>query len=131
MFLAIAVVAIAVAAVAFGRSEGRHAVQEQQRGLLAARAGVDSRLLQPTQSIYDPGAGLQCLIYGFVGNPLGLELCFDAQGRLVESVDRRGVEHVSTLRFERTAAPFRLPPAEVELAVSRVPVADRQTGLIP
>jgi hypothetical protein len=118
-------------AVPYGRSEGERAVDSQQRGLLATRAAVGGQLLRPTQSVYDPASGLQCLIYGAVGSPLGLELCFDSFGGLIESVNRRGPERISSLRWARGDAPFRISPTNVERAVRNVPPDERQTGLLP
>jgi len=126
-----ALVAFVVAAVAYGRSEGERAVDVQQRGLLAVRAAVGARLVHPTQSVYDPGSGLQCLVYRVGRRPSALELCFDSAGGLIEAVDRRGKERISTVRWSRSDAPLHIPPSEVVQAVKNVIPADRLEGLLP
>jgi hypothetical protein len=126
-----ALLAFAIAAVAYGRSEGRHATGIQRAGLLEVRAAVGRRLSHPGQSVYDSEDGLQCLLYGTYGNPLENELCFDSTGGLVEAVDRNGPEQIWSVRWDRAQAPFSITPAKLEAAVQNVPEVNRQTGLLP
>jgi hypothetical protein len=122
---------LAAAAGWYGTVEGAGAIDRQQQGLLAVRTAVGPRLLHPGQAVYDLGGRLQCLAYAVNSNVFALELCFDSQGRLIEAVDRRGVEHISTLRWRPSEAPLRLAPAEVERAVKNVPKENRLYGLVP
>lgn len=125
------VVIVSIGAVVYGRHEGRNALGVQQRGLSADRAAVGSRLLRPQQAYYDTGRYLECLTYPTDHLLFGLELCFDRSGWLVEAVDRRGGERISSLVWARSSSPVRVSPALVDRAVRSVPAALRINGLLP
>ncbi len=131
VILAIAAVVLAAVAIVYGRAEGAGAVKTEQRALLAARAAVGDRLMHPDEAIYDPGGALECLTYPVNGNLFALELCFDAQGRLVEAVDRRSVERISSFRWGPQHAPFRISPQALDRAANSVPPGVRLEGLVP
>jgi hypothetical protein len=99
--------------------------------MLEVRAAVGRGLFHPTQAIYDRGGFLECLNYLRAGKPAALELCFDATGRLIETVDRRHGETISSLRWGRSHAPLRVDPRAVDGAVSRLQPGARYDGLLP
>lgn len=121
---------LAAGAAWYGTVEGAGAIDRQQQGLLAVRTAVGARLLHPAQAFYDLGGRLQCLTYPAKGNLFALELCFDSSGHLIEAVDRRNAERISTLRWRPTEAPLRIAPAEVERALRNVPPKNRLYGLV-
>lgn len=127
----VVVAAVVAGLIVIGRYEGRRTVGQQQRQLLAARAAVGNRLLHPNQAIYDPGGALECLTYPVNGNLFGLELCFDASGRLVESVDRRSGELISSVRWGPQHAPFTIPLADLKRAENSVEPGNQLVGLVP
>lgn len=58
-------------------------------------------------------AELDCLFYESGRHPFALQLCFDEEGRLVETVDRRGgaVQYVSLAPAD---AETRVDPADLD-----------------
>src|SRR5260221_3237811 len=117
--------------IVLGRFEGRRAVATQQRGLLAVRAAVGDRLLHPQQAIYDAGGALECLTYPAAHNLFGLELCFDGSGRLVESVDRRNGEQISSFRWGPQHTPFTISLKDLRRAANSVEPGNQLDGLVP
>jgi hypothetical protein len=112
--------ALLVAAVLVGGWEGDRFRDEMRAGIASVRAVVGP-LDNPALTHYRLQDGLTCLVYGRDGNELALELCFDAAGRAVEAVDRRGadVERWS-LRPEPDAASIRVDPAQVDRLRTRL-----------
>jgi hypothetical protein len=98
-FIGIALMALALV---LGRWEEQRNVEEARSGLAAAYFAVGGRIDAPTLSGYrpaydpniapTPGLPMDCLFYELDGEPYAIQLCFDARGRLVEAVDRRGGE---------------------------------------
>ena len=124
-----ALIALLGVAVLYGRAEGRSAVRNQQRQLDRLRKAVGPRLLRPGFTTYDGASGLTCLIYAARGRSLGLELCFDPQGRLVEAVDRRTPnERIASLRWDPASAPSSIAPSLLRAVLARVPP---RLGLVP
>lgn len=82
------VVVAAVVIVVVGRRE--HAAEQRYdlEGIAFVRSLVGARVAKPVN--YRVESGLYCLLYAVRGRVFALELCSDAQGRLVEAVDRRG-----------------------------------------
>jgi hypothetical protein len=68
----------------------------------------------PTLSGYRHQPGFDCLVYRRGSNPYALELCVDAQGRVVETIDRR--------RFDRVVSDLHYDPSRATLRVSRAQV---------
>lgn len=68
--------------------------------------GLRSRALDA----YRLAPWFDCLAYSARAGPYALELCFDAQGRLVETIDRRGVKPtIASLREQPSLATLRVP----------------------
>ncbi len=101
--------------VLVGRSEGRRHAREENRGIAQIRALVgplDSRSLDRYRLL----PNFSCLLYGRHGNPFALELCIDADGRVVEAIDRldRRKPRIYSLREDPSAATVRVDRAEVD-----------------
>jgi len=82
------VLVVLVALVPVGRWERGHRADTQNRGLRSVLAAVGP-LDQPSLDAFRYLFNFQCLLYKRGTNPFALELCTDAQGRLVEAIDRR------------------------------------------
>jgi hypothetical protein len=106
---------VLVALVPLGRWEGGRQASAQVEGMERTRALIGP-LDSPTLSGYRVLPGFDCLVYRRGDNPFALELCADAEGRVVETVDRR--------RFERRIDSLRDDPAASTLLVDRA-VVDR------
>lgn len=101
--------------VLVGRSEGRRHAREENRGIAQIRALVgplDSRSIDRYRLL----PNFSCLLYGRHGNPFALELCIDADGRVVEAIDRldRRKPRIYSLREDPSAATVRVDRAEVD-----------------
>ncbi|HUP32567.1 MAG TPA: hypothetical protein VM184_05990 [Gaiellaceae bacterium] len=111
---ALAAVVLAVALVAIGRLEQRRGLERHQHELLAVFAASGGRIDSRTVSAFRPGPP-RCLFYAAGEEPYALQLCFDEEGRLVESADRRRAGRPSYATVARTPerAPVRVSPAEL------------------
>jgi hypothetical protein len=109
-----ALVALALLAilVAVGRWEAhRHARDENAR--IARIRALVGPLDHPKPDAYrvNIGPGLDCLLWGRNGFPYALELCFTADGRVAEAIDRRpGGPHIASLREDPGRATTRIDP---------------------
>lgn len=123
--LALAVLAVAALLVAVGRWERQRRADEENAGMakvLAAIGPLDS----PGLSAFRVLTGFQCLLYTRNGNRVALELCADAQGRVVETFDRRGEDpRISSLRDDPSRAEHRVDRAEVDRLLLRMGVPRR------
>ena len=103
-----AMAATAALLVAIGRWEQRREVAHEVAGMemvVAAVGPLDKA--KPTGYRFGPP---DCLAYSIPQNQLGLELCFDRTGRLVETADRRGVQPVyASLAYDPELSPIREP----------------------
>ena len=117
---AVATVVLAGLLVAVGRWERERAVRRENAGLAAVFAAVGPlRTARPTGWRIGPPS---CVAFSTPQNALGLQLCFDAQGRLVESVDRRGAQPVySSLVDEPSAAKIRVPRSLIDSMLPTFP----------
>lgn len=117
---AVALVALA-ALVVVGRWEGRRHARKENRGIAEIRALVGP-LDSPSLDRYRLLTDFSCLLYGRHGNPFALELCIDAEGRVVEAIDRRDRRHprISSLREDRSAATTRVDRAEVDRLIRKL-----------
>ena len=90
--LVLAALLLAAAALALGgRWEGDRAVRRELREMRRVLDLVGPTLTARTLSAYRPAETFACLGYRTSKEePYGLELCFDDEGRLVETIDRRG-----------------------------------------
>lgn len=112
--LVLGALAAAVLLVVAGRLERSSWVDGETPGLrrtLAAIGPLDS----PTLTAYRVLGGFDCLIYRRGERRLALEVCVDADGRVVETIDRRGAEPViDSLRADPAASPVRVDRARVD-----------------
>jgi hypothetical protein len=126
----LACAAAAGALVSVGRWEGDRAEDEQAAGVLsvfeAAGRSVDSEALTAYRLRFE---GLTCLLYRAGGDRVGLEVCYDGQGRLRQAYDRRGDDlRVWSLPWNAEDAPARVDPEEVATAVRRLRESGQATG---
>jgi hypothetical protein len=125
--VALAALAVLGGLVAVGRWERSRNADDQLRGMERVRALVGP-LDSPSLSGYRVDPGFDCLTYRRGANAFALELCFDADGRLVEAIDRRTTtRHISSLRSDPTASTIRVEPAEVERLLRKMG-ASRSAG---
>ena len=109
--LLLAALLLAAAALALlGRWEGDRAVRRELQEMRRVLNLVGPTLTARTPSAYRPAETFACLDYRTSEEePYGLELCFDAEGRLVETIDRRGSEiRVGSLREQPGASTIRV-----------------------
>ena len=101
--------------VVVGRSEGRRHAREENRGIAQIR-GLVGPLASRSLDRYRLLPNFSCLLYGRHGNPFALELCIDADGRVVEAIDRRERRkpRIYSLREDPSAATVRVDRAEVD-----------------
>jgi len=107
------VVALALL-VGVGRWEEHHAARTEMgamRSVLAAVGGdIDSTRLSGYR--YGPP---DCLAYHDKAMLLALQLCFDSEGRLVQSVDRRPEQpRYSSLEYEPSLSTIRFPRKRID-----------------
>jgi hypothetical protein len=121
--VAVVVAALLVlgALVLVGRSEGHRHAREENRGIAEIRALVgplDQRSLDRYRLLPE----FSCLLYGRNGNAFALELCIDADGRVVEAIDRRNRRkpRISSLREDPSAATVRVDRAEVDRLIKKL-----------
>jgi hypothetical protein len=96
--------------VAVGRWETRHFEHSETRRMDALYQAQEGR--RPTS--YRLAAPIDCLGYAHRRDPFAVELCFDAMGRLVEAVDRRGQSSkLWSVTFVPSAAPVTVPPSRL------------------
>ena len=120
-----AVVVAAALLVAIGRWERDRRADEEMRGMatvLAAIGPLDNSTLAAFRFLTD----FQCLGYRRGENPVALEACFDADGRVVEAFDRRqGEAEIWSLRDDPTSSTLRRDRAEVDRLLLRMGVPER------
>ena len=120
----VAVVVILVA-VPVGRWEERRANAAQARGATALLAAIGDPIASPLRDAHRLSWSADCLLYRNGEDPFAMELCFDAQGRLVEAIDRRsGSSRIWSFRPEPAASPLRIDP-------ERLFAAFRAAGAFP
>jgi len=109
-----------LALIPIGRWEGsRHAAEEtaQVREVLTAIGELDS----PSLDAYRRLGWADCLLYRRGANPFALEVCVDAQGRVVEAIDRRsGEPEIASLREDPTSSDVVVDRAEVDRLLERM-----------
>jgi hypothetical protein len=112
-FRAVVLAAAAIVAlIALGRWEQRRQVHDQIAGMRAVIAAIGP-LDQVGATGYRFGPP-DCLAYPIATNILGLQICFDRKGHVVETVDRRGSQPVyASLAYDPalstlTGAPDRI-----------------------
>ena len=107
-------VAVLVVLVVVGRHEGgRHARQENRK--IAEIRRLVGPLDSPALDAFRLLPQFSCLLYRRHDNRFALELCVDAQGRVVEAIDRRGRSpRIASLREDPSHASVRVDRAEVD-----------------
>ena len=122
LVVALAAVLVAAVLVGVGRFERGHRADEENRGMGEVVAAVGPLDTRPHAAV-PYHQNLQCLLYRRDANPFALELCVDAQGRLVEAIDRRsGDPEIWSLRDDPERATNRLDRAEVDRLLNRMGV---------
>jgi hypothetical protein len=112
--IVIAVVAALALLVAVGRWEEHRAANKEMAGMRTVLAAIGGDIRSPRLSGYRYGPP-DCLAYHDKTMLLALQLCFDAEGRLVQSVDRRPEQpRYSSLEYEPSLSTIRFPPAEID-----------------
>lgn len=118
--------AVAVAAgglallVEVGRSEERRAAEETAREMEALFALVDEDVASRRLTGYRLGPPI-CFSYLIGKDPWAIQLCFDGEGRLVETVDRRGQEdEYASLAYKPELSPIKVSPEEIAAVLRRI-----------
>lgn len=120
--LAVAVVVLAAVSglVVVGRWEGRRDAREQVEGMshtLALIGPLDAPSLAGFRILPE----FDCLVYRRGANPFALEMCVDAEGRVVETIDRRTeTRHISSLRYDPASSTLRVDRREVDRLLRRM-----------
>lgn len=115
-----AAVVVAAGLVLVGLLERSSWVDEEVRGMtrtLAVIGPLDSTAL----SGYRVLADFDCLVFRRGSNPFALEACVDAEGRVVETIDRRSFERrIHSVRAEPEASTLIVDRALVEVLLDRM-----------
>ena len=69
----------------------------------------------------------ECLLYERGDDPFALEVCFDAAGRVIETIDRRTAPdpRIASLRDDPTRSSLRVDRGEVNRLLRSMGVAER------
>jgi hypothetical protein len=117
--IAIGAVLMALVAAAVGNWERARRADEQSAGMRRVVETVGS-LDSPEFRGYRILANFQCLVYERERNDFALEICVDADGRVVEAIDRRdGTPKVWSLRDDPTRSDVRVDRALVDALLDR------------
>jgi hypothetical protein len=112
--ISVAVVVALALLVAVGRWEEHHAARKEMDGMRVVLAAIGGKIDSPRLSGYRFGPPT-CLAYHTKTMLLALQLCFDGEGRLIQSVDRRPDQpRYSSLEYEPSLSTIRFPPAEID-----------------
>jgi hypothetical protein len=107
------VVALALL-VGVGRWEERHAARNEMAGMRTVLAAIGGDIDSPRLSGYRYGPP-DCLAYHDKTMLLAVQLCFDAEGRLIQSVDRRQEQpRYSSLEYEPSLSTIRFPRKRID-----------------
>jgi hypothetical protein len=110
----LAAAAVAIALLAVLRHEGSSHARDENRKLEDIRRLVGP-LDSPSLDAFRLLPQFSCLLYKRDGNRFALELCVDAQGRVVEAIDRRErTPRIASLREAPQDATVRVDRAEVD-----------------
>jgi hypothetical protein len=111
---------VLAALVPLGRWEGERHARAEQQGMERTLALI--RALGPASlSGYRFLPDFDCLVYRDGANPFALEYCVDAEGRVVETVDRRRFERrIDSLREDPDASTLRVDRSEVDRLLRRM-----------
>jgi hypothetical protein len=111
--VAVAALLVVGALITVGRWEEHRAARHEIAGMRAVLAAIGNlRTRRPTGYRLGPP---DCLAYATTGNAFGLQVCFDSAGRVVETVDRRGVQpKYSSLVYQPSLSTIRVPRTLVD-----------------
>jgi hypothetical protein len=116
------VAALAVLLVVVGRwEESRAARHEVDQMRLVVNAVGDLSRRRPTGYRLGPP---DCLAYATPENLYGLQICFDREGRIIETVDRRPAQpKYASLAYDPALSTLRVSPSLVArlFALKRIP----------
>jgi hypothetical protein len=123
---------LVVVGLAFvGDWERERRADEEMRGMAQVLAAVGS-LDGPTLSAFRYFEKFQCLAYRRDRNPVALELCVDAEGRVVEAIDRRsGEPKFWSLREDPTRSTVRVDRKEVDRLLDRMTISTESSRTSP
>ena len=131
---AVTVVALVVA-IPVGRWQAHRANAAEAHKVAVLIAAVGDPLTSPLFDAYRLAWSEDCLLYRHGADPYGIELCFDAQGRLVDAVDRRdGTSRLASFRPQPSASPLRIEPERLYLtlrAAGAFPASAPYPGALP
>jgi hypothetical protein len=109
----------AVVLLVVGRWEQRRAARKELAGMQMVLAAIGNRIDSPTLSGYRVGPP-DCLAYHGADLLLEYQLCFDAQGRLIEAVDRRPLEpNYFSLEYKPALSTIRFPRTQIDNLLRR------------
>jgi len=112
--IVIAIVAALALLVAVGRWEQHRAAKNEMAGMRTVLAAIGGDIRSPRLSGYRYGPP-DCLAYHDKTMLLALQLCFDPDGRLIQSVDRRPEQpRYSSLEYEPSLSTIRFPRARID-----------------
>jgi hypothetical protein len=110
----VAVLALLALLVAVGRWEEHRAARKEMAGMRIVLAAIGGDISSPRLSGYRFGPP-DCLAYHDRVMLLALQLCFDSQGRLIETVDRRPDQpRYSSLEYEPSLSTIRFPRSRID-----------------
>jgi len=127
-FLAAAAFVLASALVGTGRWERSHRADVQNRGIrrLVDEIGPIAKS-DPDYFRYLPQ--FQCLLYRRGTARFALEVCADADGRVLEAIDRRGDTRIWSLRDDPTRATVRIDRAALDRWLRRLGLPERYVDI--
>lgn len=118
--VAVAALVAVCAVVAVGRWEKSRALERERADIDAAYTVVGREIATRYLSGYRV-AELDCLFYAVDKKRHAMTLCFDHQGRLVESTDRRGPEpKYSSVRLHPEFAPVTVDAARLARLLQQI-----------
>lgn len=118
----VAAALVLVALVLVGGWERERHADEQIRGMERVLGAVGP-LDGPTLSAFRYFDRFQCLAYRRESNPVALEICVDAEGRVMEAFDRRsGDSKIWSLREDPTRSTLLVDRQEVDRLLVRMGV---------
>ena len=127
--MAVALVASAVVLLLVGRWERSHHDEEEVRGMRSVLREIGP-LTGPSIARFRYLRQFQCLTYERGGDVVALELCVDADGRVVEAIDRRTAPpHVWSLREDPTRSSLRVDRALFDRLLLRLGLPARLVEL--
>jgi hypothetical protein len=119
LLLVLGAVAALAVLVGIGRWERGHRADTQNAGMRRVLDAIGD-LDGPGLSAYRYLQYFQCLDYRRNGNPFALEVCADAQARVIEAIDRRsGSPKIWSLRDDAKRSTVRIDRAAFDRLLHR------------